>query len=235
MASISTVIPDPVKQFTDGKGKPYAAGKLFSYDAGPSLTLRPTYADANLTTPNTNPVVLDAAGRATIFLDQAVYRFVLLNALDQTQWDQDNVPGSIWLGMLDASSVRTPLPNTNSYGHRFDATINRASSGVHPLFTTLYVSAMSVIGGPATITEATTVFIAGAPSAATTNYALYVAGGLSRFDGTIRLGSGQVSLAAGATATLGKIGGAGPTSAAQSGWQKFETVTGASIFLPYWI
>lgn len=235
MSTIAIVIPDPVKQFTDGSGAPYAAGKLYSYDAGVGLTPRLTYADANLTIPNTNPVVLDAAGRATIFLDQAIYRFVLTNVLDQQQWDQDNVPGSVWPGMVQGHSVRSPLPNTNSYGHRFDATINRASSGVHPLFATLYIGPFTVIGGPAPITEATTVFIAGAPDAATTNYALYVASGISRFDGTIRLGSGQVSMGAGATATLGKIGASGPTIAAQAGWQKFETTAGASIFFPYWI
>jgi hypothetical protein len=233
MPTIATVIPDPVKQFVDGKGVPYASGKLFSYDAG-TTNPRPTYADAALTIPNTNPVILDLAGRATIFVDQAIYRFVLANVFDQQQWDQDNVPGSLWPGMVQGFSVRTPLSNTNSYGHRFAATINRAASGTHSLFATLFVQAPTLAGGVAPVTTAATVLIAGAPTGATTNYALYIAGGATRFDGPLQFGTGQVALGGGATATLGKIGGAGPTLAAQVGWQRVETASGAAIFFPFW-
>lgn len=234
MPTIATVIPDPVKQFVNGKGVPYAAGKLFSFDAGTG-TPRPTYADAALTIPNTNPVVLDLAGRATIYMDQAFYRFVLSNSLDQQQWDQDNVPGSIWPGMVQGFSVRTPLSNTNSYGHRFAATINRATSGSHPLFATAYFVAPDIVGtGAAAVAAAATVVIAGPPSGATTNYSLFVADGTSRFDGPVQFGDGQVGLGPGAVAVLGKVGAPGPTNPAQVGWQRVETATGAFVFFPFW-
>jgi hypothetical protein len=235
MATIATVIPDPVKQFTDKKGVPLAAGKLYAFDAGSNPPVpRPTYANAALTIPNTHPVVLDLAGRATIFMDQAMYRFVLHNALDQLQWDQDNVPGSVWPGMVQGFSVRTPLPNTNSYGHRFAATINRAPSGTHSLFTAAYFLPPDITGSGATVVEAATVVIAGAPTGATTNYALFVGAGVSRFDGPIRFGEGQVTVGTGAVATLGKVGGGGPVNPAQVGWQRVQTVTGAFVFFPFW-
>lgn len=64
-----------VNSFSDGNGKPLSAGLVYTYAAGTS-TLKATYADAAGTIPNANPLVLDAAGRATIFWSGA-YKVVL--------------------------------------------------------------------------------------------------------------------------------------------------------------
>lgn len=73
---------DPRPQFASGTLTPYAGGALFFY-LTTTTTKTNTYSDANLTTPNTNPVVLDADGRIPndIFLDPNVtYKVVLAAA-----------------------------------------------------------------------------------------------------------------------------------------------------------
>jgi hypothetical protein len=150
-------------------------------------------------------------------------------------WLQDNVAGSIWPGAVQASSIKTPTANTNAYGHQFASMLNKAGSGTHALFAGVYFSVPTIGVGAAAITEAATVYIAGAPAAGATNlYALHVSSGAVRFDGDVRWGSGQVALGGGATATLGTIGGSGPTAAAQAGWQKMQKADGSSVFVPYW-
>jgi hypothetical protein len=61
------VIPDPIFTGIDANGNPLSGGKLFAYAAG-TTTPQDTYTSSALTSANANPVVLDSAGRATIFL-----------------------------------------------------------------------------------------------------------------------------------------------------------------------
>jgi len=49
-------------QYFDDAGDPLGGGKLYFYESG-TTTLKNTYADINLTIPNTNPIILTAAGR----------------------------------------------------------------------------------------------------------------------------------------------------------------------------
>ena len=56
-------------QYFDDAGDPLISGKIYFYETG-TTTLKNTYADVNLTIPNTNPVILTAAGRQpNIFFD----------------------------------------------------------------------------------------------------------------------------------------------------------------------
>lgn len=87
-----TPMPVPRQQFFDNNGDPLAGGLLDVYLAG-TTTRTDTYSDAALTTPNANPVVLDSAGRATVFLDALSYKFVLKNSLGAVIWTQDEVSG----------------------------------------------------------------------------------------------------------------------------------------------
>ena len=48
-------------QYFNANGDPLSGGKLFFYDTG-TLNLKTTYSNAAMTTPNANPVILDAAG-----------------------------------------------------------------------------------------------------------------------------------------------------------------------------
>jgi hypothetical protein len=73
----------PLKpQFFDDNGAPLDGGKLFIYSAG-TTTKATTYTDSGLTSANTNPIVLDSAGRCTIFLAfGTAYKFVLAPSTD---------------------------------------------------------------------------------------------------------------------------------------------------------
>jgi len=92
MAS-GTVMPVPVMQFLDGNGDPYSGGKLYTYAAGTTNNLA-TYTTHDLSgSANANPVILDANGRATVYLQPKGYKFKLDNSSDVEQWVQDNVNG----------------------------------------------------------------------------------------------------------------------------------------------
>lgn len=83
---------NPVPQFLSDNVTALAGGKLYFYESG-TTTPQDTYSDAALTTPNANPVVLDAAGRApNIFGSyEDTYRVVLKTSADVTVWTKDNV------------------------------------------------------------------------------------------------------------------------------------------------
>ena len=57
----------PVIRFSDSNGKPLVGGFLYSYAAGTTTPLQ-TYVDSTTGALNTNPVVLDSTGSATVFL-----------------------------------------------------------------------------------------------------------------------------------------------------------------------
>lgn len=77
MATASILVP-PLDQWIDSNGVPLSGGKIYTYIPGTS-TPAPTYADADMTTGLSNPIVLDSAGRAAIF-GPGAYRFVVTDA-----------------------------------------------------------------------------------------------------------------------------------------------------------
>ncbi|HEX7767992.1 MAG TPA: hypothetical protein VF443_14870 [Nitrospira sp.] len=81
--AVAAVLFAPNYVFLDADANPIAGGKLFTYEAGLSTPLA-TYSDASLTTPNTNPIILNSSGFSDtmIFsLDQA-YKVDLFDAND---------------------------------------------------------------------------------------------------------------------------------------------------------
>lgn len=85
----ATLLPEGKQSFTNSAGAPLVGGKVYAYDAGTN-TPRATFQDAAGTVPNTNPIVLDARGEATIFWSGA-YKVVLKDASDVTIWTVDGV------------------------------------------------------------------------------------------------------------------------------------------------
>ena len=90
-----------------------SAGRLFFYLAG-TTTKTDTFSDFGLTTPNSNPVVLDSAGRARIFLVPAIsYKVVMAppGADDPPSspiFTQDNVVG--YASSATAGNSNTDIP-----------------------------------------------------------------------------------------------------------------------------
>lgn len=72
--------------FVDANGRPLAGGKVSFYSVGTN-TPKDTYQDDQLTILNTNPVILNARGEASIY-GSGAYRQVLRDASDVLIWDQ---------------------------------------------------------------------------------------------------------------------------------------------------
>jgi hypothetical protein len=71
-------IVTPLLQWSDADGVPYAGGTITTYIVGTG-TPKQTWTDLNQTALNSNPIVLDGAGRSQMFGDGA-YRLVLHDA-----------------------------------------------------------------------------------------------------------------------------------------------------------
>src|SRR3954470_6191883 len=76
----------PELQWSDANGTPYAGGSIETYQPGTS-TPKATWLDPDQAALNTNPVILDAAGRSLMFGD-GDYRLVLRDALGNLIFDQ---------------------------------------------------------------------------------------------------------------------------------------------------
>ena len=84
------VMPVERRQWFDDNGVPLAGGLIYTYTAGTS-TSAVTYTDSALTTQHANPVVLDSAGRATVYLGAASYRFIVATSAAVQLYTQDNI------------------------------------------------------------------------------------------------------------------------------------------------
>jgi len=85
----ATLLPNGQQQFIDGNGQPYASGTVTFYSNYPTCTiLQNTWSNSGQTVLNTNPVVLDSAGRATIF-GSGSYCQVLKDSNGNTIWTKE--------------------------------------------------------------------------------------------------------------------------------------------------
>jgi hypothetical protein len=118
-------MPQPEVQFLDQNGVPLSGAYLCTYAGGTSTPLA-TYTDSTAATPNTNPVVLDTYGRASVWVGPSLYKFVLRTggsgnscATGSVQWTQDNVGSWLYstssvLGL--ASRITVSIPGTLAIG-----------------------------------------------------------------------------------------------------------------------
>lgn len=83
---MTALLPNAQQQFCDSNGQPLAAGSVFFYEVG-TTTPKGTYQDQALSVPNTNPVILNAAGRAMIW-GSGNYRQVVYDVFGNMIWDQ---------------------------------------------------------------------------------------------------------------------------------------------------
>ena len=80
------LLPNGQQQFVDANGAPLAAGKVYFYYPN-TTNAEPTYQNYQQTVPNSNPVVLNAAGRATIW-GTGLYREIVYDQFGNLIWDQ---------------------------------------------------------------------------------------------------------------------------------------------------
>ncbi len=77
-------------QFVDDNGRPLAGGKVWTYESG-TTTPKYTFSDASGNAVNTNPIILDEAGRANIYLDSGAYRVRVFSIDDVLVADTDKL------------------------------------------------------------------------------------------------------------------------------------------------
>ena len=82
----AALLPNGKQTFFDNSGNPLSAGKVYFYIPNTS-TLKTTWVDADKNTANSNPVILDGAGRAIIYGD-GEYRQVVRDRNNNLVWDQ---------------------------------------------------------------------------------------------------------------------------------------------------
>ena len=116
---MAILTPMPVMQFFDDNGDPLAGGKLYTYEAGTTTPLA-TYTDEGGGTANTNPVILDAAGRANIWLATTdLYYWELEDADGNQIWTADNI-GEVTGAPGVSADVVGPASSTDNAAVRFD-------------------------------------------------------------------------------------------------------------------
>ncbi len=115
--AVGTPMPFVKIQFFTDAGLIASGYQLFTYESGGVVKLN-TYSDAALTTPNTNPIVLDSAGRASIFLSPTTYKFVLAPPTDT---DPPTSPTWTMDGVQAAPSLNASLDVTGTAGQALTA------------------------------------------------------------------------------------------------------------------
>jgi hypothetical protein len=144
MTQVTSLFRKLGERFTDNSGDALAGGKIYYYEAG-TTTLQNTYSDADGTSANTNPLVLDAYGRlqTAVYLTTAAdFKELLTDSSDNTidPWPMDDIPAAVdplagqtgfslplvpWLIYTSASS---PVTITTAYsGYGFEANTSGGS------------------------------------------------------------------------------------------------------------
>lgn len=100
-ADTASILPPAKTTYFDQNGKPLTAGTVDYYIPG-TFTRKTTWQDAAETIPNTNPVVLDAAGRSLV-LGSGSYRQIVKDKNSNTIWDQ--VTSSVGSGSSGGTAV----------------------------------------------------------------------------------------------------------------------------------
>jgi hypothetical protein len=113
-------IVQPHVTFVNASGGPCAGCSIATFAAG-TTTPSPTYTDSTGTSVNTNPIILDAAGGANIWVGRSSYKFILKTALGATIWSVDNVNEGNLMPCGPAGSVQ--IANVSVTGMDCDAAI----------------------------------------------------------------------------------------------------------------
>lgn len=130
MASLS---PSIKFHALDASGNPAAGWKVYTYEAG-TTTPKATYTTSAASVANTNPVVLDSRGEATIWLT-GTYKIRLTTGADALVWEDDNVSdgttngsftNATFTGTLTISSTSVTWSGnpTHSGNHTFTGNVS---------------------------------------------------------------------------------------------------------------
>lgn len=161
----------------DSNGDPLSGGLLYTYLAG-TTTPQATYTSSTLATPNANPVVLDSAGRASVWLTpSANYRMVLKTSADATVTDDDNISDSP--GNFSATTGAGLIG--------YDYALTYAADTVGFALSTMYVNAKEFGAVGDNVADDTSALNAAAAHATANSLVLYIPAGTYKTTGTVAL------------------------------------------------
>lgn len=109
------LLPNAVQQFFDNNGNPLSSGKVYFYEVG-TTTFKDTYTSSEATTTNSNPITLNAGGKASTggIYGIGLYRQLVKDRNGNTIWDAVTSPtgsgGSTPTEVGDGNLVGTILP-----------------------------------------------------------------------------------------------------------------------------
>jgi hypothetical protein len=244
-------------QEMDNNGDPLVGGKLYTYEAG-TTTPKATYTNSGGAVANANPIILDASGRADIWLGSGAYKFVLKTSADATIKTVDNIAGDTtnsFVSDVFATSVNTSI--TSAYrGALVNCTAtltlsldSAATLGENFYFTMINTSVSGVVtidpNGSETINGAATLTITAGQSAVivctgtnwlavlkTTNvFETISVTGVSTLTGGTRTGAGAFIAGKGIEQIEASIGGGNPATSGSTDPNNIQTWKGGAVEL----
>lgn len=153
--------------FFDNNGVPLAGGKLYTYAAG-TTTPKATYTTAAGNIANSNPITLDAYGRAILFISGA-YKFVLKDANDVA------IPNGTTDNIIAYTTVdQNSSPFYQSFSGNASQTTFTLSADLGTDEKSIFVFVGGVILAPTAFTlNGTSIVFTAAPASGTNNIQIY--------------------------------------------------------------
>ena len=246
MAVNLSPVAGAAQQFFTNSGTPLSGGLLYTYSAGTTTPLA-TYTTAAGTTANSNPIVLNSAGRldSEVWLTSTLtYKFVLKDSGGVTIATYDDIPG---IGSVSGLTSGTSLlsgngsggfnnvvigSNLSFVGGTLSATTGGAGAGTVTSVALTAPAAFTVTGSPVTTTGTLALTYSGTPvpvSSGGTGTSTLTANSVVLGNGTSAVQlvapgtAGNVLVSDGSTWTSGP--NAGPTTAFAIGTYCFARAT----------
>jgi hypothetical protein len=132
MAVFLSPVGGAAAQFFTNNGVILSGGKLYTYAAG-TTTPKTTYTSSSGSTPHTNPIILNSAGRVPggeIWLSASAYKFVL--------YTSDNVLIATYDNISGVGAAEFQVQNFTGTGAQTAFTLSSASLGEN--FTFVYIN-----------------------------------------------------------------------------------------------
>jgi len=132
---MAQLLPNGRQQFLDANGNPLVGGLVYFYIPN-TTTPKDTWQDAAKSTLNTNPVVCDARGQATIY-GEGDYRQILQDAAGNQIWDKSVLAPSV--GPSTYVSDSDPSAQAQAYDYWLDTAsgLRKQRNAANSAWTTL--------------------------------------------------------------------------------------------------
>jgi len=113
---MTTLTPTPKQQIFGTDGTPLVGGKIYTYSAGTTTPLA-TYTDSGGLTANTNPIILDSLGQASIWLTTSVsYKFSVYTSANVLLYTVDSIAAPVdYLTFASPPPIGNTTPNTGAF------------------------------------------------------------------------------------------------------------------------